>query len=678
MNPLPSAKHRLLFSTVTIGVIATILAAASEAVYTPTVKLVSADTGVLMSLAFVLLGAGCGSLIILGFGRKSKAVFDPERHVRKKDVVKLICLIGLTPLSFGLNLVGIQQESAATASLLQNAVIVSTVLFAALFLKEKISKRLGIGVTLIVLGSAALAVTNITTLSFSTGAVFLVAGCLTMGVLFIVSKLLAERNPIEVIIIRGFGTGILVFILAFCMGESLPSPSHALGLMAIGFIACGLSPLLMMYGQRYLGAAKAGAVYGIYPLLGALFAIPILGEMPSPSLLAALILFIPGMYFVITKHTGNTAAAAEQRDERMREDAEYLQPISKEKIAGMRNYLTSFGFLIVAMFFVLMVLDLFGSAADTAETAAADVFSSGFFIPGIVLGILLLFIGIGAMMDFTPLLRKPGLFLCGLFSQVGIFLAAMIACLAGFSRAESLAIGIIGAADGPTAIFVAKHLNSSFSGQIALASYSYIALVPLILPVVARFLVTRKERLIRAESDWGQKELPRIVRIAFPIAVTLLSGFIAPRSAELVGFLMFGNLVRECGVLDTMAETARTTLCNLITLLLGISISFTMQAESFVQPETLLILAIGLAAFILDNICGVLFVKAWNLFRKNRINPLAGLAGISAFPIAAHVTQNIAHDADSSNIILMDTAAANVSGQLCSAIIGGIFMGFVC
>lgn len=291
---------------------------------------------------------------------------------------------------------------------------------------------------------------------------------------------------------------------------------------------------------------------------------------------------------------------------------------------------------------------------------------------------ILLFIGIGAMMDFTPLLRKPGLFLCGLFSQGGIFLAAMIACLAGFSRAESLAIGIIGAADGPTAIFVAKHLNSSFSGQIALASYSYIALVPLILPVVARFLVTRKERLIRADSDWGQKELPRIVRIAFPIAVTLLSGFIAPRSAELVGFLMFGNLVRECGVLDTMAETARTTLCNLITLLLGISISFTMQAESFVQPETLLILAIGLAAFILDNICGVLFVKVWNLFRKNRINPLAGLAGISAFPIAAHVTQNIAHDADSSNIILMDTAAANVSGQLCSAIIGGIFMGFVC
>ena len=386
MNLPASAKHSLALSTAAIGVIAAILASLAEALYAPLTKLISADAGLMMSLAFIFLGAGAGMLLVLLLGRKSIVIYDPKRRLQKKDIGKLIGIVLLTALANLLLLIGLQQESAATASILQNVTTITTVVFAALFLREKISKRLGVGVGLIILGSVALSVTNPAAFSFSTGSLIIIGGCISFGALYALMKLLSDRNPVTCSIIRGFGVGIIALTAAVCLGESLPSVPTAIGLMAAGFVGCGLSGMLLMYGQRHLGAAKAGAIFGIYPLLGAILAIPLLGEMPSASLLASLILFIPGMYFVIRKNSGETAAEAKQRDE-PREDAKYLQSISEEKKTGMRNQLTSFGFLLIAMFFVLMGLDLFDSGTGTAD-AAADVFSSGMFIPGLVLGIL--------------------------------------------------------------------------------------------------------------------------------------------------------------------------------------------------------------------------------------------------------------------------------------------------
>ena len=292
--------------------------------------------------------------------------------------------------AFPAEIIGFQMETAATSSILQNIITVAIVLFAALFLKEKIPKRLGVGVALIVLGSLALAVTNPGSLSFSTGSLIIIGACLLVGALITLTKLLSERNPIEITIIRSLIVGAASLIIAFCMGESLPSLPQALGLMVTGFVGCGLCPLFLMYAQRYLGAAKAGAIYGIYPLLGVLLAIPILGEIPGASFIAALILFIPGMYFVITKNSGKTAAEAKQRDEPKRDDAEYLPYISEEKKTGMKNQLTSFGLLLIAMFFVTMVLDI----VDQGASDAPDVFSAGLFIPGLTLSICLFLIGI--------------------------------------------------------------------------------------------------------------------------------------------------------------------------------------------------------------------------------------------------------------------------------------------
>lgn len=291
----------------------------------------------------------------------------------------------------------------------------------------------------------------------------------------------------------------------------------------------------------------------------------------------------------------------------------------------------------------------------------------------------LLFVGIGAMIDFTPLFENPWLALFGIFSQAGIFIVYMIARKLGFSPADAASIGIIGAADGPTAILVSRKLNSAFVGQISLAAYSYIALVPLIQPFVVRLLTTRKERQIRVEiralsDDASADGRRKLIRILFPIGMTFVSGFIAPESAQLTGFLMFGNLLKECGVLDNLALTAKTTLVNLITLFLGITVSFTLQAQVFIQPATLLVLGLGLAAFVFDIASGVLVVKVFNIFMKKKMNPLVGSAGISAFPISSHVAQKLALEEDPSNIILMHATAANVSGQLCSAIIGGILI----
>lgn len=288
---------------------------------------------------------------------------------------------------------------------------------------------------------------------------------------------------------------------------------------------------------------------------------------------------------------------------------------------------------------------------------------------------LLLFIGIGAMIDFGPLLAQPVYLLFGAAAQFGIFAAITVSALLGFDLRDAAAIGIIGAADGPTSILVSQILHSKYIGAIAVAAYSYMALVPIVQPFAIKLVTTKKERAIK--MTYTEAEVSKTAKIIFPIASTIIVGFIAPESIALVGFLMFGNLIRECGVLESLSETAQKVLANLITLLLGITISFSMKAESFVTPSTLLIMAIGLAAFVFDTIGGVLFAKFLNLFRKNKINPMVGAAGISAFPMASRVVQKMALKEDSSNFILMQAAGANVAGQIASVVAGGLVISLV-
>lgn len=288
---------------------------------------------------------------------------------------------------------------------------------------------------------------------------------------------------------------------------------------------------------------------------------------------------------------------------------------------------------------------------------------------------LLLFIGIGAMTDFGPLLAQPQLFLFGAAAQFGIFIVIIGAVLLGFPLRDAASIGIIGAADGPTSILVSQVLHSNYTGPIAVAAYSYMALVPVVQPFAIKLITTKKERRIRME--YTAKDVSKSVRIAFPVVVTIITGLIAPASVALVGFLMFGNLIRECGVLDSLAETARTALTNLITILLGITVAFCMQADRFVTTDTLLIMVLGLAAFVFDSIGGVLFAKFMNLFIRRKINPMVGAAGISAFPMSARVVQKMAQKEDPTNIILMQAAGANVSGQIASVVAGGLVINLI-
>ncbi|MCI8949774.1 MAG: sodium ion-translocating decarboxylase subunit beta [Lachnospiraceae bacterium] len=288
---------------------------------------------------------------------------------------------------------------------------------------------------------------------------------------------------------------------------------------------------------------------------------------------------------------------------------------------------------------------------------------------------VLLFIGIGAMIDFGPLLSQPIMFLFGAAAQFGIFFAISAAALMGFDLKDAASIGIIGAADGPTSILVSQILHSKYVGAIAVAAYSYMALVPIVQPFAIKLVTTKKERTIHMEYQPGS--VSKSMRIAFPVIVTIIVGFIAPASVALVGFLMFGNLLRECGVLKNLSDTAQNDLANLITLLLGITISFSMQAEAFVNKETIMIMAIGLLAFVFDTIGGVMFAKFVNLFRKNKLNPMIGAAGISAFPMSSRVVQKLAAQEEPGNIILMHAAGANVSGQIASVIAGGIVINLV-
>lgn len=286
---------------------------------------------------------------------------------------------------------------------------------------------------------------------------------------------------------------------------------------------------------------------------------------------------------------------------------------------------------------------------------------------------ILLFIGIGAMIDFGPLLANPKLFLCGAAAQAGIFLTILIAAGLGFDIKDAASIGIIGAADGPTSILVSKTLHSSYVGAIAVAAYSYMALVPIIQPFAIKLVTTKGERAMR--MPYRPQGVSRRLRILFPIIVSVIAGLVAPASVALVGFLMFGNLIRECGVLTTLSHTAQNELANLITLLLGITISFSMRADEFVRPETLMIMCLGLVAFVLDSVVGVLFVKVLNLFTpKNKINPMVGAAGISAFPMSSRVIEKLGQEADPQNHLLMHAIAANVSGQIASVVAGGVVL----
>ena len=289
--------------------------------------------------------------------------------------------------------------------------------------------------------------------------------------------------------------------------------------------------------------------------------------------------------------------------------------------------------------------------------------------------LLVLFIGIGAMIDFTPLLANPTMMLFGAAAQFGIFFTLSLATLFGFSLQDAASVGIIGAADGPTSIFVADYFSSRYLGAIIVAAYSYMALVPIIQPPVIRLITTKEERRIHMDYQGGS--VSRTARILFPVCITIVAGLIAPRSVALVGFLMFGNLIRECGVLDSLSETAQGTLANLITLLLGITVASQMRAENFLNVQTIFILLLGLVAFVFDTVGGVLFAKLLNLFRKNKINPMIGACGISAFPMSARVITQMGLQEDPTNVLIMQATGVNVSGQIASVIAGGLLLGLI-
>ena len=332
--------------------------------------------------------------------------------------------------------------------------------------------------------------------------------------------------------------------------------------------------------------------------------------------------------------------------------------------------------LLIPMGFGAILVNLPNSGAVTqgSEVGPIDVL----FNAGIAneLFPLLLFIGIGAMIDFAPLLSNPKMMLFGGAAQFGIFFTLSMACLFGFELKDAASIAIIGAADGPTSIFVANFFQSKYVGAIVVAAYSYMALVPIVQPPVIKLITTKKERLIR--MPYRQRPVSKTAKILFPVVITLIAGLVAPKSVALVGFLMFGNLIRECGVLDNLSETAQNAMANIVTILLGFTISTRMQAEYFLAWETILIMCLGLVAFVFDTVGGVLFAKLMNLFTPhNKVNPMIGAAGISAFPMSARVVNKLGLEEDPENFLLMHAVGANVSGQIASVIAGGLILTLV-
>lgn len=331
-----------------------------------------------------------------------------------------------------------------------------------------------------------------------------------------------------------------------------------------------------------------------------------------------------------------------------------------------------FGALLVNIPFSSAISQIDGKTGEVLE-GVLSIFYQG----GIVTDIfpLLIFVAIGAMIDFTPLFQRPQLLLFGAAAQFGIFLTMVVAACMGFDLKEAASIGIIGAADGPTSIVVASRFAPNLLGPISVAAYSYMALVPIIQPPVIRLLTSRKERLIRMQGTTATN-VSRKALIAFPIVVTIIAGIIAPSSLALIGFLMFGNLIRECGVLNSLSKSAQNELSNLVTLLLGITIASTMTAERFVSADTLMIIGLGLVAFIFDTVGGVLFAKLMNVFLPagKKINPMIGACGISAFPMSARVIHKMGQKEDPCNYLLMPAVSANVSGQIGSVVAGGILL----
>ena len=291
---------------------------------------------------------------------------------------------------------------------------------------------------------------------------------------------------------------------------------------------------------------------------------------------------------------------------------------------------------------------------------------------------LILFIGIGAMIDFGPLLNNPKLMIFGAAAQFGIFFTLCMASIFFPDFRDFASIAIIGAADGPTSIVVATKLGSKYIGAITVAAYSYMALVPIIQPPVIKALTTKNERRIRME--YKATSVSKTTKILFPILITIIACLFAPGAGSLIGFLMFGNLIRECGVLDSLSETAQKVLANLITIFLGITIAFNMTAEQFLNKDTLLIMGLGLIAFVVDTAGGVLFAKLYNLIMKllgkPLINPMIGAAGISAFPMSGRIVHKMALEEDNQNFLLMHSIGVNVSGQIASVIAGALILNF--
>ena len=331
--------------------------------------------------------------------------------------------------------------------------------------------------------------------------------------------------------------------------------------------------------------------------------------------------------------------------------------------------------LLLPMGFGTILVNIPFSGAIGEEGALTTLFNAGIaneLFP------LILFIGIGAMIDFGPLLSNPKLMIFGAAAQFGIFFTLFVASFF-FTLPEAASIGIIGAADGPTAIVVANELlgpKSEITGAIMVAAYSYMALVPIIQPPVIKALTTKKERLIR--MPYSPKSVSKLTKILFPIVITAIAGIVAPESVSLVGFLMFGNLIRECGVLNSLSDTAQNVLANLITIFLGITIACRMEATEFLRPQTLLILGLGLFAFIFDTAFGVVFAKIINIFlpKNKKINPMIGAAGISAFPMSGRVVHKMGLKEDPQNFLLMHSIGVNVSGQIASVIAGGLILGY--
>jgi carboxybiotin decarboxylase len=288
---------------------------------------------------------------------------------------------------------------------------------------------------------------------------------------------------------------------------------------------------------------------------------------------------------------------------------------------------------------------------------------------------LLIFIGVGTMIDFRPLLAMPHLVLLGAAGQFGIYGTLLLATLLGFNLSQAASIGVIGAIDGPTAIFVTTKLAPALLGPIAVAAYSYMSLVPIIQPPIMRLLTTKKERMIR--MDYAPRPVSDKAVIIFPIAVTIIISLIAPDAAPLIATLMLGNLLKESGVVDRLSKSAANEIINISTLFLGLAIGTTMTADKFLKPQTLMILALGLLAFVLDTVAGLLFGKLMSFITRGKVNPLIGACGISAFPMSGRISAQMALEDDNSNFILMHAMGSNTAGQLGSVIAGGLLLALV-